>query len=101
MRTVFLIPLLLLGVFAFAQTTVTGSVVDQNNEAVPGANIVIKGKAIGTVSDFDGNFVLETSEIPPFTLLITSLGYSDASEEITSNNRLQELRSEFLNRPLP
>lgn len=87
MRTVFLIPLLLLGVFAFAQTTVTGSVVDQNNEAVPGANIVIDGKAIGTVSDFDGNFVLETSEVPPFRLIITSLGYSDASEEITSNNQ--------------
>ncbi|MFH6603328.1 TonB-dependent receptor domain-containing protein [Maribacter algicola] len=86
MRTVFSIPLLLLGVFAFAQTTVTGSVVDQNNEAVPGANIVIEGKAIGTVSDFDGNFVLETSENPPFTLKITSIGYSDASEEITSNN---------------
>jgi len=87
MRTVFLIPLLLLGVFAFAQTTVTGSVVDQNNEAVPGANIVIDGKAIGTVSDFDGNFLLETSEEPPFTLKITSLGYSDASEEVTSNNQ--------------
>ncbi|MGI9551735.1 MAG: TonB-dependent receptor, partial [Aurantibacter sp.] len=87
MRTVLLIPLLLLGTFAFAQTTVTGTVVDDSSEPVPGANIVIIGKAIGTTSDFDGNFTLETDEEPPFQLRITSIGYSDATAEVTSNNQ--------------
>ncbi|NNE78095.1 MAG: TonB-dependent receptor, partial [Pricia sp.] len=45
------------------------------------------GKAIGTTSDFDGNFVLETSEVPPFQLRITSLGYSDTTQEVTENNQ--------------
>lgn len=87
MRTVLLIPLLLLGTFAFAQTTITGTVVDDNSEPVPGANIVISGKAIGTTSDFDGNFTLETDEEPPFQLRITSIGYSDANAEVTSNTQ--------------
>jgi outer membrane receptor protein involved in Fe transport len=54
---------------------------------VPGANVVIDGKPIGTVTDFDGNFVLETSEIPPFTLKISSIGYSQATARVTSNNQ--------------
>jgi outer membrane receptor protein involved in Fe transport len=87
MRTVLLIPLLLLGTFAFAQTTVTGTVVDDSSEPVPGANIVITGKAIGTTSDFDGNFTLETEEEPPFQLRITSIGYSDATAEVTSTGQ--------------
>src|SRR6056300_700665 len=54
---------------------------------VPGANVVIDGKPIGTVTDFDGNFVLETSENPPFTLKISSIGYSQATVRVTSNNQ--------------
>jgi outer membrane receptor protein involved in Fe transport len=54
---------------------------------VPGANVVIDGKSIGTVTDFDGNFVLETSEIPPFTLKISSIGYTQATVRVSSNNQ--------------
>jgi len=87
MRKVFLIPLLLLGSFAFGQTTVTGTVVDQNNEPIPGANVVIVGKAIGTTSDFDGLFTLETSEVPPFQLEFTALGYSSVTENVTQSGQ--------------
>ncbi|MDT7829159.1 TonB-dependent receptor [Pricia sp. S334] len=83
MRAALLIPLLLVGNFLFSQTTVNGNVVDQDEQPVPGANIVIEGKAIGTTTDFDGNFILETSEVPPFVLKVTSIGYSDATEEVT------------------
>jgi outer membrane receptor protein involved in Fe transport len=79
--------LLLFGTFAFAQTTVKGTVVDQNNEPIPGANVVIVGKSVGAVTDFDGNFTLSTSETPPFTLRGSSIGYSEASVEVTSNNQ--------------
>ena len=87
MRTLLLITLILFGTAGFSQTTINGHVVDQNNEPIPGANIVIVGKAIGTTTDFDGNFVLQTSEEPPFQLSITSIGYTDGLESITSNNQ--------------
>ena len=71
----------------YSQTTIKGTVVDSNSMPVPGANVVIDGKPIGTVTDFDGNFVLETSEIPPFTLKISSIGYTQATVRVSSNNQ--------------
>ncbi len=85
MRAILLISLFLVAGFGFSQTTVNGKVVDQNEQPVPGANIVIEGKAIGTTTDFDGNFILETSEVPPFQLKITSIGYSEGTEEVTES----------------
>lgn len=87
MRTILLLSLLLLGFGGHAQTTVNGTVNDQNGEPVAGANVVIIGKAVGTVTDFDGNFVLQTSEQPPFQIRVTSIGYSDFIASITSNNQ--------------
>ncbi len=86
MRTLLFLSFLLVGMGLHAQTVVKGNVSDENGEAIPGANIVIIGKAIGTTTDFDGNFTLETSETPPFQLRITSLGYSDATAEVTTDN---------------
>lgn len=75
---------LLTGFMTYAQTTITGKVVDQNNDPVPGANIIVVGIAEGAVADFDGNFTLSTSQTPPFQLRITSVGYSDAVLDVTS-----------------
>jgi len=87
MRKILFLSFLFIGLGSYAQTIVKGSVTDQDANPVPGANIVIKGKAIGTVTDFDGNFVLETSEVPPFQLNVTSLGYTEATSSITTNNQ--------------
>ncbi|WP_431164084.1 carboxypeptidase-like regulatory domain-containing protein, partial [Flagellimonas beolgyonensis] len=45
------------------------------------------GKAIGTTTDFDGNFSLETSEMPPFVLRITSIGYTEGSARVESSGQ--------------
>ena len=79
--------MLLLGMGTYAQTVVSGTVTDTNGEPVPGANIVIVGKAIGTTTDFDGNFTLETSETPPFDLRITSIGYTDGNARVESSGQ--------------
>ena len=87
MRTLLILFLLMFGAVGFSQTTISGTVVDQNNEPVPGTNLVIVGKAVGTVTDFDGKFTLETEEVPPFKLHVTSIGYSDATVDVTENNQ--------------
>ena len=40
----------------------SGLLVDENGDPVIGASVVVKGTTIGTVTDFDGNFVLEVPE---------------------------------------
>lgn len=79
--------LMLLGSFGFAQTTISGTVVDQDGVPVLGANVVIVGKAEGAVTDFDGNFTLSTDEVPPFQLRVSSVGFSEAFANVTSNNQ--------------
>jgi outer membrane receptor protein involved in Fe transport len=72
---------------SLAQTTITGKVVDNTNQPIPGANIKIVGEDIGSVTDFDGNFTLTTQKKPPFTIEFTSIGFSTKREEIMSNNQ--------------
>ena len=64
----------------FAQTKVSGIVVDKSNQPIPFANIAFKNSNDGVVSNEDGRFYLESPKTYT-TLVITSVGYSD--KEIT------------------
>jgi len=86
--------ILLLGLIAFssvamvAQTIVTGTVTDlKTGDTLPGANIKISRKAVGTTTDFDGNFVLNVADKPPFTIEISVLGFKTEKVEILNNNQ--------------
>jgi outer membrane receptor protein involved in Fe transport len=72
----------------FAQTTVTGTVKDaKTGETLPGANIKISRKAVGTTTDFDGNFLLKVVDTPPFTVEVSVLGFKTTKIQITENNQ--------------
>ena len=60
---------------AFAQNkTVTGVVVDNNNEPIIGASVIVSGTTNGTITDFDGNFSL--SGVPANgKLKVSYIGY--------------------------
>ncbi|MEN8185680.1 MAG: TonB-dependent receptor [Bacteroidota bacterium] len=76
------------GTFLFAQTTVSGVVLDSHTEeAIPGVNIRVKGKSTGTSSDFDGKFTLQVSDNVPFSLQFTYLGYTAQTVEVTQNKQ--------------
>lgn len=64
-------------VSSFAQTTITGRVVDAlTGEGLIGASLVPKGsKELGTVTDYDGNFTLQTKVELPLTLSVQYIGY--------------------------
>ncbi|WP_422349327.1 TonB-dependent receptor [Flagellimonas sp.] len=87
MRRLVILSLMLFGCLSYAQTTVQGTVVDENNEPIPGTNVVLVGKAEGTTTDFDGNFTFNTSEQPPFQLQFTAIGFADYLADVTSNNQ--------------
>ena len=72
----------------YSQTQISGSVMDSGSmEAIPGVNVIIDGTNIGTVTDFDGNFVINTSQDAPLTLIVSYVGYSAERVSITSANQ--------------
>jgi len=87
MKTIITIFCLCFSVIAFSQTTVTGNVVDQNQEPVLGANVIVIGSSVGTATDFDGNFLLKVDVAPPFSIEISSIGYQSVTQEVTENNQ--------------
>mgnify|MGYP003335106315 FL=1 len=72
----------------YSQTQISGSVGDSETmSGIPGVNVVIDGTNIGTVTDFDGNFSLNTSQDLPLTIVISYVGYSAERVEVTSANQ--------------
>ena len=57
-----------------AQTKLTGSIVDNANQPLPGATLIIEGTQVGSTSNFDGKFSLETSNSNG-TILISFMGF--------------------------
>ena len=90
--------LLLLMVFctvglALAQRTITGQVIDDADLPLIGANVVLKGTTVGTVTDFDGNFSLDVPETGG-VLVISYTGYSTQELEIGTSSVLNITMSE-------
>ncbi len=48
--------------FAYSQVKVSGIIVDESNEPVPFANVTFKSSTVGTVSDENGKFYLESDK---------------------------------------
>lgn len=65
--------------------TITGTVIDDTNEPVIGANITVKGTTNGTITDLDGNFSLSVTQDADPTLVISYIGY--VTQEIKSGNQ--------------
>jgi outer membrane receptor for ferrienterochelin and colicin len=83
-RIIFLSAMLLMN-FIHAQTTIKGSVVDEEtNQPLPGVNIVVKGTYTGVSADFDGNFTITTDEALPITLEVSYLGFGTKMIKVTS-----------------
>lgn len=86
MKTILSIVLSLCCSLIFAQTTITGTVMDNNSLPIPGANIIVNGTSSGSVSDFNGNFSFKIDSNPPFSLQASSVGFSTEIINVTSKN---------------
>jgi iron complex outermembrane receptor protein len=88
MKTIITLFCMCFSLVAFSQTTVTGNVVDESQEPTLGANITVMGVAIGTSTDYDGNFTLTVDQELPFSIQISSIGYQTVTQEVTANNQM-------------
>lgn len=72
---------------AMAQRAVTGTVTDENGEALIGASILVKGTSTGTVTDVDGSFSLNVPE-GSTTLVVSYTGFVTREVTLGASNVL-------------
>ena len=73
-RLMFLLLLFVCSTGAFAQSKVTGTVVDATGEPVIGASVMVKGTSTGAVTDINGNFTI--NQVPSNgSIVVSYVGY--------------------------
>jgi len=87
MKTILSILLLFFCGLTYAQTTISGTVLDDSSLPIPGANVIVVGTTSGTITDFDGNFTLTIDQNPPFSVQASSVGFETIVVEVTTNNQ--------------
>jgi iron complex outermembrane recepter protein len=74
---------------SFAQTQISGSITDEEDQPIPGASILMKGKISGSVSDKNGTFRINTSQSLPLTLIISSVGFERKEVVVDGESAVQ------------
>ncbi|MBU2998009.1 SusC/RagA family TonB-linked outer membrane protein [Cellulophaga baltica] len=69
------------------QSQISGTVLDNNGQPLPGVNIVEKGTSNGMQTDFDGNFTLTISNSDA-VLVVSYLGYKTKEVSVSSQTEL-------------
>jgi hypothetical protein len=87
LKSLLMAVLLLSTITAFAQTRLLGKVVDEINQPLPGATVVIQGSKIGISTDFDGNFDFD-SRIESGVLIISFIGYESKTVSFSGSGNL-------------
>ncbi len=63
---------------------IAGVVADaQTGDPIIGANVVLRGTSRGASTDLDGNYVIRGVEEGSYTILVTSLGYTEQEEPVS------------------
>ncbi|WP_026450154.1 TonB-dependent receptor [Aequorivita capsosiphonis] len=82
-----------------AQTTVSGTVIDNKGRSIMGANVYLEGAYDGSTSDEKGNFSFKTSEKGSQTLNVSYISFETAklTEDVSNMNNLKIVLREDLN----
>jgi outer membrane receptor protein involved in Fe transport len=98
-RTVFIF-LFFISANLFAQNsyTISGTVLDDQNQPIIGVFVLIKGTTTGVVSDEKGNFSLKTNKLLPVRLVISFTGLRTQEIDVFERQALQVSLSQSLNK---
>ncbi|MDC1105964.1 TonB-dependent receptor [Prolixibacteraceae bacterium] len=67
------------------QLKVTGTVKDAEGAALPGVTVLVKGTTMGTITDFDGNYLINIKEQTSPVLKFSYVGFT--SQEVTVSGK--------------
>src|SRR6218665_77475 len=77
---------------AFGQQVIRGTVRDESGEALPGANILLKGTQTATAAGVDGTFVLQLPDAPPpYLIQVSFVGYKTAEIRVVKAGENQTI----------
>ena len=93
MRTILKIFIMLIGVFTYAQTTVTGSITDSNGQPLSGATVIVVDSSNGVVADFDGNYSI-TEDSEAFSIEASSVGFQAMRAEVSGSSTINFVLNE-------
>lgn len=86
MKTIFTLSSLLVTTLFWAQTKVTGKVIDEKNNPIAGANVFIEGSYDGGSTNEKGEFLFTTEEKGNKILTISFLSYETAKIPVDLSN---------------
>lgn len=67
---------------------VTGTVVDQDGNPLPGANVIVKGTSTGAQTDFDGMFSIQVPE-DQNTLVVSYVGFKNVEVNVEGKSSVE------------
>lgn len=83
-KKLFLVVFAFLSQWLLAQTKVSGIVVDDTNQPIPYANVVFKNSSLGTVTNEDGRFYIESDKTYK-TLVVSFMGFETKEVPLTKD----------------
>ncbi|OSY87119.1 TonB-dependent receptor [Tenacibaculum holothuriorum] len=78
-----LVALFFISATVLGQTKLTGTVVDEMGEPLPGASVLVKGTSNGAASDFNGEFMLNSNSNSGI-VVVSFVGYTSKEVAYTS-----------------
>ncbi|MBB1285142.1 TonB-dependent receptor [Flavisolibacter sp. BT320] len=87
MRKLLIFTLTILSTATYAQTVITGVIKDSLGNALSSTSVTIKGSNAFSLANDKGEFGIRTKTPPPFTLIITAVGFKQQEvpvQEITT-----------------
>ncbi|MFT4696747.1 MAG: outer membrane receptor protein involved in Fe transport [Urechidicola sp.] len=85
---------LLFTVTIWAQGTLTGTIMDSDqDDALIGATVYLKGTNYGTATDFNGAFEMTDVDAGDYTLVVSYTGYAEMTKDITITDGANDLGS--------
>ena len=90
-KNLLFVALFFIAATVIGQTKISGTIVDESNEGLPGATVVVKGTTNGTETDFDGKFTLTTSS-ESGTIVVSYLGFKTMEIAFTGSADLGNVK---------
>lgn len=87
----FFMAMLFIASAAMYGQTVTGTVLDETNQPLPGADVVLAGTTTGTSTDFNGAFTLDVN-VESGTIEVSFIGYKTVTLTFTGSSDLGEIK---------